>query len=314
MDVEAASGSLIGVGIPDLRVHILDRHLQPVPLGVAGEIAIGGAGVARGYLNREALTAERFVTDPFNSDPHARLYLSGDRARRTSSGDLEYLGRLDAQLKIRGFRIEPGEVEAVLGEHPAVRQAVVLAREDTPADKRLVAYVVPTDKTSSDIDALRALVRTRLPEYMHPSAYVVLEALPLTSNGKLDRHALPAPRYGAAIDAFVAPRDALENAIGEVWREVLGIEQVGLHSNFIEVGGHSLLATQVVARLSELLQVELPVKRMFEAPTIAELAAEVVSIGAGSDESELGRILREVESLSDDEVARQLDGERSGGE
>jgi amino acid adenylation domain-containing protein len=314
MDVEAASGSLIGVGIPDLRVHILDRHLQPVPLGVAGEIAIGGAGVARGYLNREALTAERFVTDPFNSDPHARLYLSGDRARRTSSGDLEYLGRLDAQLKIRGFRIEPGEVEAVLGEHPAVRQAVVLAREDTPADKRLVAYVVPTDKTSSDIDALRALVRTRLPEYMHPSAYVVLEALPLTSNGKLDRHALPAPRYGAAIDAFVAPRDALENAIGEVWREVLGIEQVGLHSNFFEVGGHSLLATQVVARLSELLQVELPVKRMFEAPTIAELAAEVVSIGAGSDESELGRILREVESLSDDEVARQLDGERSGGE
>jgi amino acid adenylation domain-containing protein len=267
----------IGRPISNTTAFVLDAQFQPVPIGVPGELCLGGEGLAVGYLNRAELTAQRFIADPFAPESEARLYRTGDLARRLENGDIEYLGRIDHQVKIRGFRIELGEIEAVLGEHPAVRQAVVLAREDAPGDKRLVAYVVPTDAALADVESLRALLRERLPEYMRPAAYVLLERLPLTPNGKVDRKALPAPQYGrgGAGDTFVAPRNALEELIAEVWREVLKLERVGVHDNFFELGGHSLLAAQVVARLVKLLKLELPLRRFFEIATVSALAAKL---------------------------------------
>jgi len=305
----------IGRPIANTRVYVLDPSLQPVPVGVVGELCAGGDGVARGYWQRPELSAERFVPDPFAQTPGARMYRTGDRARYLPDGNIEFLGRADNQIKLRGFRIELGEIEAVLGEHSMVRQAVVLAREDVPGDKRLVAYIVPADVAGAATETLRAYVRERLPEYMLPSAYVVLEHLPLTPNGKVDRRALPAPEYDRNMlgGAFVAPRNSLEELMAEVWREVLKREQVSVHDNFFELGGHSLLAAQVVARLARLLKVELPLRRMFEAPTIAELAGDVARMSERPGETALERILREVEALTDEEAALQLDGHGSAG-
>jgi acyl carrier protein len=240
--------------------------------------------LARGYLNRPELTAERFVPDLFCGIPGARMYRSGDQARYLRDGAIEFLGRLDDQVKIRGFRIEPGEIEAVLAEHPAVRQAVVLAREDTPSDKRLVAYVVPADAALTDTEPLRTHVRERLPEYMRPAAYVLLEHLPLTPNGKIERKALPVPEYGSdrAGDTHVPPRNTFEEVVAEIWQNVLKIERVGVHDNFFELGGHSLLATQVIARLDKLLHVELPLRGFFQSPSVSALAAEIENkLGTG---------------------------------
>ncbi|HEX6037441.1 amino acid adenylation domain-containing protein, partial [Longimicrobium sp.] len=235
-DVFGGSGSPIGRAIPDLRLYVLDPARRPVPVGVPGELYVGGAGVARGYLNRPELTAERFVDDPFAP---GRLYRTGDRVRWLADGTLEYLGRLDEQVKIRGFRIELGEIEARLAEHPEVREAVVLAREDVPGEKRLVAYVVG----EAEADALRARLRQSLPEYMVPAAFVPLDALPLTANGKLDRKALPAPEGDAYARAgYEAPLGEVEAALAEIWGEVLGLERVGRWDHFFELGGHSLLA------------------------------------------------------------------------
>ncbi|RPI40372.1 MAG: non-ribosomal peptide synthetase, partial [Betaproteobacteria bacterium] len=236
-----------------------------------------GVGLARGYLNRPELTAERFVPDPFSVAPGARMYRTGDLARYFADGNIAYLGRIDDQVKIRGFRIELGEIEAVLGEHAAVRQAVVTAREDTQGEKRLVAYVVPADASLADIEPLRAWLRERLPEYMRPSVYVVLEGLPLTPSGKVDRRALPAPQYGREEPGgtFVPPRRALEELITEVWREVLKLERVGVHDNFFELGGHSLLAARMIARVRQACGREMPLRWAFEAPTVAELAARI---------------------------------------
>jgi amino acid adenylation domain-containing protein len=309
---DASEAITIGKPIANTRVWILDARRGLCPIGVPGELFVGGDGVAVGYWNRPALTAERFVPNPFSTVPGERMYRTGDRARYLPDGNIELLGRFDDQVKLRGFRIELGEIETVLSEHATVRQAVVLAREETPGDTRLVAYVVPVDPAWARIDELRGYLRERLPEYMRPVAYVRLERLPLTPNGKIDRRALPAPQFDRdeAGGTSVPPRDVLEAIIAEVWCEVLGVEHVGVHDNFFDVGGHSLLAAKVVARLSRLLQIELPLRRMFEAPTIAELAADVVSIGEGTDETALGRILREVEALSDDQAARQVEGER----
>ncbi len=248
-DLRAGAGSVIGVPIPDLRVLVLDAYGSPVPIGVAGEMYVGGGGVSRGYLNRDELTRARFVPDPFDGGG-SRLYRTGDLARRLESGDLEYLGRIDDQVKIRGFRIELGEIEAVLASHPAVGDAVVLAREDSGFDKRLVAYVVAGGEPGELIEELKGHLRAKLPEYMVPAHFVVLDQLPLTPNGKTDRKALPAPDYGRREEhrPYLAPRTPTEQTLADIWADILGAPRVSIDDNFFELGGDSILTIQVIAR------------------------------------------------------------------
>ncbi|WHS62771.1 non-ribosomal peptide synthetase [Pseudomonas sp. G2-4] len=266
----------IGKPIANTRIYLLDAHRQPVPMGVAGEIYIGGVQVARGYLHRPELTAERFLKDPFNSAPNARMYRTGDLGRYLPDGNIDYLGRNDDQVKIRGFRIELGEIEARLAQHAAVKEAVVLAREEVPGEKRLVAYFTMhfADETA-DIETLRAHLQGQLPEYMVPSAYVRLDALPLTPNGKLDRKALPAPDHSAVVArAYEAPQGEVEVAIAGIWQDLLNLEQVGRHDNFFELGGHSLLAVKMIERMRQ-VQLSVDVRVLFGQPTLAALAAAV---------------------------------------
>ncbi|HST58657.1 MAG TPA: amino acid adenylation domain-containing protein, partial [Longimicrobium sp.] len=270
VEAEGARAPSIGGPIENTRVYVLDAGLRPLPVGVPGELCIGGAQVARGYLNRPALTAERFVPDPFSSTPGARLYRSGDKVRWLADGTIEYLGRLDEQVKVRGFRIELGEVEAVLRREPGVADCVVVAREDA-GQKRLVAYVVG----GADAESLRASMRRSLPEYMVPAAFVALDALPLTPNGKLDRKALPAPDPGAAAGAYLAPRTPAEEVLCGILADLLRVERVGVRDNFFALGGHSLLATRVVSRIRETFGVELPLRALFDGATVAELAGLV---------------------------------------
>jgi amino acid adenylation domain-containing protein len=296
----------IGRPIANTQVYVLDPHLQPVPIGVPGELYIGGDGLARGYLNRPELTAERFLPHPFSDQPGARLYKTGDLARYRPDGQLEFLGRLDQQVKVRGYRIEPGEVEAALTQHPAVREAVVLAREDGPGDTRLVAYVVPNQPPGPSMSDLRSFLQAKLPNYMVPSTFVMLAALPLTPNGKVDRRALPAPAptRPALDDALVAPRTPVEAALAAIWAEILRLPQVGVHDNFFALGGHSLLATQVISRLQAAFQVDLPLRRLFEAPTVAELAQALIAHEARPGQTEkIARILRRIEGMSAEERA-----------
>ena len=271
------TGSPIGERIPDLTVYLLDNHGQPVPLGAAGELYVGGAGVARGYLNRPELTAERFLPDPFCADPGGRMYRAGDLARYLPDGRLDFLGRNDHQVKIRGFRIELGEIEAGLLERPWIRDAVVIAREDVPGEKRLVGYVTTSAEaeTAELASTLRAHLGVRLPEYMVPAAFVRLERLPLTHNGKLDRKALPVPDTQAyARQAYEAPQGELETIVATIWAELLKVERVSRHDHFFELGGHSLLAVQMVERLRR-LGLGVPVRVLFDNPTVRELAASV---------------------------------------
>ena len=273
-DVNRTGPSPIGRRIPDLRAYILDEFGEPAPVGVAGELYVGGAGVARGYLGRPALTAERFVADPFASDAGARLYRTGDLARWLDDGAIEYLGRTDHQVKLRGFRIELGEIEARLTQHPAVREAVVVARESTTGEAQLVAHVVGDATTGPE--ALRTHLKQLLPEYMVPAAYVWHEQLPLTPSGKLDRKALPAAGGDAyATQAYEAPVDGTERALAEIWSAVLRRERVGRQDNFFELGGHSLLVVQVIARMRE-RGLHADVQALFTAPTLAALAASVM--------------------------------------
>src|SRR5882672_4753474 len=263
----------IGRPLANTRTYVLDEHGQPVPLGAVGEIHIGGAGVARGYLNRPEPTAERFIDSPFVAGD--RLYKTGDLARYRSDGNLELLGRNDQQVKLRGYRIELGEIEARLAEHPAVREAVVLAREDSPGDRRLVAYLVYADDAATDDRAaeLRAHLAARLPEHMVPAAYVRLEALPLTPNGKLDRKALPAPEDTAyARHAFEPPEGEIEQTLARLWSELLSVERISRHDHFFELGGHSLLAIRLLERLRR-LGLSAAVRDLFTAPVLAEFAA-----------------------------------------
>jgi thioesterase domain-containing protein/acyl carrier protein len=281
----------IGRPLPNTRIYVLDGEGQPAPIGVAGEMHIGGAGVARGYLNRPELTAERFLPDPYAAEPEARMYRTGDLARWLPDGNLEYIGRVDFQVKIRGFRIESGEIEAALRACAGIQDAVVLAREDAPGEKRLVAYLTAdtSEKAGGSAETvacgaevaalpevLKAHLLSSLPEYMVPAAFVVLETLPLTPNGKVDRKALPAPEADAyATSAYAPPAGALEEALAELWSELLGIERVGRHDDFFALGGHSLLVLRLLSELQQTFGVRLPVGAVFLRPTLADLAEAV---------------------------------------
>jgi amino acid adenylation domain-containing protein/thioester reductase-like protein len=269
----------IGCAIANTQVYLLDEQLQPVPIGVPGEIYIGGAGLARGYLNRPELTAEKFITveNLGGQDAHpTRVYKTGDKARYLPDGNIEFLGRVDYQVKIRGFRIELGEIEAVLSQHPGVRQAVVSLSEDESANKRLIGYVVPKQQAPS-ISDLRHFLLNKFPEYMVPSAFVLLKSLPLTSNGKIDRRALPAPEQTRPeLEAiYVAPRTLVEEQLAEIWAQVLGLEQVGIHDNFFDLGGHSLLITQLLAKVRDTFKVNLSLRSLFQEPTVANIAKTI---------------------------------------
>ncbi|RKG76773.1 amino acid adenylation domain-containing protein, partial [Corallococcus exercitus] len=278
---DASPTPTIGRPLPNVRVYVLDRTLRPVPVGVAGELFIGGEGVARGYLNRPELTADRFIPDAFSSTPGARLYRTGDVVRWRADGMLDYLGRADFQVKVRGFRIELGEIEAALLKHPQVHAAVVLAREDVPGDKRLVAYVVPPEGTdpAPTPEALKDWLKQFLPEHMRPSAFLVLEALPLNTNGKVDRKALPAPMGSELAARYVAPQTPTEERLAPLFEQVLHVERVGIHDDFFALGGHSLLATQLVSRVRSAFRRELPLRALFEAPTVAALARRIDAEG-----------------------------------
>jgi amino acid adenylation domain-containing protein len=263
----------IGKPIANTTIYILDGFLQPVPIGVHGEIYIGGDGLARGYLNRPELTAEKFVPDPFGKSP-GRLYRTGDIARFLPDGSVEFVGRADNQVKLRGFRIELGEIEAVLSGHPDVKQCAVLCREDRPGDKRIVAYVASDGSQTLTTRELRSFLQTRLPEYMVPSSFVLLESLPITPNGKVDRRALPAPDESRAdlSSGYVAPRTPAEEALTKIWAEALQVERVGIQDNFFELGGHSLLAVRLFGRIEKVFGKKLPLSLLFSAPTIQKLA------------------------------------------
>jgi amino acid adenylation domain-containing protein len=305
----AAEGDIsIGRPIANTKIYILDSHLQPVPVGVPGELHVGGDGLARGYLNRPELTAEKFIPNPFSDASGARLYKTGDLARYLPDGNIEFLGRIDHQVKIRGFRIELGEIETVLGKIPGIREAVVIVHEDE-ADKRLVTYVVASQDPIPTSGELRSFLKSKLPDYMIPSTFVFLDALPLTSNGKLDRRALPAPDHHSSElkETFVAPRTPTEKTIAEIWAQTLRQELVGIHYNFFDLGGHSLLATRVISRVRQAFGIELPLRALFENPTVAGLAAQVEQLKVNrTAPNEIADVLADVESLSDEEAEHLL--------
>ncbi|TCW58282.1 non-ribosomal peptide synthase protein (TIGR01720 family)/amino acid adenylation domain-containing protein [Bacillus thuringiensis] len=286
-DVQHASRSNIGKRIPDLEVYILDAYQQPVPIGVDGELYIGGAGLARGYLNRPELTAERFISHPFSSDPKARLYRTGDLARYLPDGNLDYHGRIDHQVKIRGFRIEIGEIESTLNTYASVKEAVVIVREDQQGDKRLVAYVVG----DGNVGAWREYLKAKLPSYMVPSGFVAMEAIPLTANGKVDREALPMPEEKQINSECVGPRNSNEQILTTIWKQVLGVKKVGIYDNFFEIGGDSILSIQIISQASQ-VGLKLTPKQMFECPTIAELAQ--VAIETQGVQAEQGIVVGDV--------------------
>jgi thioesterase domain-containing protein/aryl carrier-like protein len=292
----------IGRPIANTYLYLLDRHLQPVPVGVPGELYIGGSGLARGYVNRPDLTAERFIANPFSMEAGARLYQSGDMARYRGDGTIEYLGRIDQQVKFRGYRIEPGEIEAVLGQHPAVHESVVVAREDTPGDKRLVAYVVARQLPAPTSGELRSFVAEQLPEYMVPSAFVLLHTLPLTSNGKVDRRQLTTPNGKVdqlvlpVIDQSVEPiidvqpRDELEFQLLQIWEEVLNVRPISVLDNFFELGGHSILAVRLVSRIHKQFGQDLALAILFQNPTLADLAVVLRRQASPESQSALVKI------------------------
>src|SRR5215213_587316 len=310
---ELVTQSEVPIGRPlgnDL-VYILDGSLNPSPIGVPGELHVGGSGLARGYINRPDLSSERFIPDPFRDAPEARLYKTGDIARWRSDGNIEFLGRVDDQVKIRGYRVELGEIEAVLGRHPALRGTAVLARVDASGRERLVAYVVPHQRPAPTARELGGYLKERLPAYMVPSSLVTLDSLPLTPSGKVDRRSLPAPDLSdiRAENAYAEPRTPAEEQLVEIWEEILGLERVGIHDNFFELGGHSLLATRVVSRLNRHFGVELPLRVLFEDSTIEGLALAVTQMQAAA-EIDIEQLLAQVEQMQDQSVSEEFSWEQ----
>ncbi len=293
----------IGRPIDNTQIYILDEQLQQVPIGTSGELYIGGVGVGRGYLNRPELTAERFLPNPFSDEPGARLYKTGDLARFLPDGQIAFMGRTDHQIKIRGYRIEPDEIVSVLNRHLSIQASLVVAREEIPGDKRLVAYIVLAPGAHTTASTLRDTLKAYLPDYMIPAAFVILEALPLTPNGKVDRTRLPVPdALNTLQDEIVAvPSTPLEKRLTEIVASTLNMDQVGLDDNFFMLGGHSLLGTQVIARVAETFGVDLPLRTLFEAPTVRLLAMEVERL-----------IVAILETMSDEEALRLLQLDHRG--
>jgi len=296
-DVCTNSRPTIGRPIANTQVYILDEDMQPVPDHAAGEIYVGGAGVARGYLNRPELTQERFVKDPFSKDPCARLYRTGDLARYLTNGEIAYLGRIDEQIKILGHRIEPNEIVSVLDRHPHIQSSLVLAREEPCREKHLVAYVVLNPESQTSAADLRSFLEKELPQYMVPALFVRLEAMPLTQNGKLDRAALPAPNSDNTLrdEEFTPPRTPVEERLAVMLSALLGLDQVSVHDNFFMLGGHSLLGTQLISQLRGAFGIELPLRTLFESPTVEQLSHQIERL-----------VVAQIEAMSEDEVQRLL--------
>ncbi|NHB98701.1 non-ribosomal peptide synthetase, partial [Photorhabdus stackebrandtii] len=305
------TSSYIGHPIANTQIYILDTQGQPVPLGVAGEIHIGGVGVARGYLNRPALTAERFIPDLFSTASDARMYKTGDLGRWLSDGSIEYLGRNDFQLKLRGFRIELGEIEARLAQCSGVREAVVIAREDIPGDTRLVAYLLPQPDAELVPAELRQQLVQHLAEYMLPSAFVTLESFPLTPNGKLDRKSLPAPEQSAvAVRGYEVPIGEMETMLAQIWQDLLGLERVGRHDHFFEIGGHSLMVVQLVTRIQTEFLIDIPIVSIFQFPKLSELAEVILSAQMSSAwGNDVESVKSDLDSMSIEELMAILDGD-----
>ncbi|MEJ8545836.1 amino acid adenylation domain-containing protein [Brevibacillus borstelensis] len=303
--VQGEGAPAIGRPLSNTQVYVLDAHLQPVPVGVVGEIHVSGVGIAKGYLNLPKLTAEKFIDHPFL--PGQKLYKTGDLVRFRADGILEYAGRADDQVKLRGFRIELGEIESVLAQHPTVLAAVAVVREDEPGHKRLVAYVIPVWNEAIQVGEIRTYMQQRVPDYMIPSAFVVMQAFPLTSNEKIDRKALPAPSGDFQREkAYVAPRTELERTLAEIWQEVLQLPTVGVYDNFFELGGHSLLATQVVSRIRKKASVDVAINTMFSSPTIAALAEELGTLTTKADRKPaIQRISRQGNTVTLDEITEK---------
>jgi acyl carrier protein len=302
----------IGQPIANTQSFVLDKYLQPVPIGIRGELYLGGEGVVRGYWQRPELTAERFVPNPFSRTHGARLYRTGDLARYLPDANIEYLGRTDTQVKLRGHRIELGEIEAVMSSHASVRQCAVVLRENGTADKQLVAYVVASAEAVTPVESseLRSHLRKRLPEYMLPSAFVVLEELPLTPNGKLDRRSLPAPDLsrGASATDLISPRTPIEQVVAFIWGELLDRESISVTDDFFTLGGHSLLATHLIARIRETLQVNLSLREFFEKPTIAGVANSILRHSDKPREIEItAQLMIDLAQLSDEQAQMMLD-------
>ncbi|MBI3415937.1 MAG: amino acid adenylation domain-containing protein, partial [Verrucomicrobia bacterium] len=308
----------IGRPIANTQVYLLDVGLKPVPIGVPGELFISGAGVASGYLNQPEQTTERFLRNPFVSDSEVRMYRTGDLARYLPDGSVEFLGRIDHQVKIRGFRVELAEIEAVLGRNPALQQTIVTAHADKSGDKKLVAYYVVAQGKKTSAEELRNYLKEQLPDYMVPAVLIPLEALPLTPNGKIDRRALPDPETTPAAKekVYVAPTNPTEEKLAAIWREVLKVERVGIQDDFFELGGHSLLATQVIVRIRSAFEIQLPLRVIFESPTLVKLSAVISEAQKelGGDE-DIDALLEGLEDMSDEEAQRLLaeESKKAGG-
>jgi amino acid adenylation domain-containing protein len=305
----------IGKPIANTQVYILDRQMNPVPIGIPGELYLGGIGLGRGYFNRPDLTAERFVADPFSDESGRRLYRTGDLGRYLPDGNIEYLARMDDQVKIRGFRIELGEIESVLKSYPGVQQSVVVLRKDEPGHEKIVGYVVLSEKSPVTGSELRSYLKQKIPDYMVPAFVMVLEAMPLSANGKIDRRRLPRPEATAEVSAgFVAPETSVEKKLAEMWLQVLKIDQVGIYDNFFDLGGHSLMATQIISQVRDVLQFELPLQVLFSGGfTIAALAKIIAEYQLQQvDQAEIAQMLAQLESISDEEARKLLSIESNG--